>query len=198
MTKSGNRHVRWRTTALAWSWRRYQPASARSCWCRARCGGGGKRRRRRGIVAVARKFLMALWRFLETGGVPEGAVRKEGEALWRCGVTSRPWGWWEATRGISGPAKPAVVELVSPPTGLPAVVKRRREHRVTGVRARTESRAIEGNSNGLFHWPRPFPRATGRFPARRRAASSAPYRQQASRRRAAANPSPRAVRQPRD
>ena len=78
ITKSGNRHVRWMTTELAWSWRRYPPESARSCWLRARCGGGGKRRRRMGIVAVARKLLMALWRFLETGVVPAGAGRKAG------------------------------------------------------------------------------------------------------------------------
>jgi transposase len=77
MTKSGNRHVRWRTTELAWRWLRYQPESARSSWFRERCGGGGKRLRRLGIVAMARKLLMALWRFLKSGVLPEGAVLKE-------------------------------------------------------------------------------------------------------------------------
>ena len=77
----GNRHVRWMTTELAWSWLRFQPDSALSCWFRERFGSGGKRLRRIGIVAVARKLLIALWRFLETGVVPEGAVLKEGEAL---------------------------------------------------------------------------------------------------------------------
>src|SRR5262249_21446445 len=67
ITKSGNRHVRWMTTELAWSWLRFQPDSALSVWFRERFGGGGKRLRRIGIVAVARKLLMALWRFLETG-----------------------------------------------------------------------------------------------------------------------------------
>jgi transposase len=82
------------TTELAWSWRRFQPESALSVWCRARFGSGGKRLRRIGIVAVARKLLMALWRFLATGVLPEGAVLKEGEALGGCGVT--PWSedWW--------------------------------------------------------------------------------------------------------
>ena len=56
------------TTELAWSWRRYQPESALSCWFRERFGGGGK--------AVARKLLIALWRFLKTGALPEGAERK--------------------------------------------------------------------------------------------------------------------------
>jgi transposase len=55
MTKSGNRHVRWMTTELAWSWLRYQPESALSGWFRERFGGGGKRLRRLGIVAGARK-----------------------------------------------------------------------------------------------------------------------------------------------
>jgi transposase len=77
ITKSGNRHVRWMTTELAWRWRRYQPASALSGWCRERFGSGGKRLRRIGIVAVARKFLIALWRFLNTGVFPAGAVLKE-------------------------------------------------------------------------------------------------------------------------
>jgi transposase len=76
ITKSGNRHVRWMTTELAWSWIRYQPESALSCWFRERFGGGGKRLRRIGIVAVARKLLIALWRFLETGVLPEGAELK--------------------------------------------------------------------------------------------------------------------------
>ncbi len=78
ITKSGNRHVRWMTTELAWSWLRFQPDSALSCWFRQRFGSGGKRLRRLGIVAVARKLLMALWRFLETGVLPAGAVLKEG------------------------------------------------------------------------------------------------------------------------
>ena len=77
ITKAGNRHVRWMTTELAWSWVRFQPDSALSCWFRQRFGSGGKRLRRIGIVAVARKLLIALWRFLETGVIPAGAVLKE-------------------------------------------------------------------------------------------------------------------------
>jgi transposase len=64
------------TTELAWSWLRLQPDRALSVWFRERFGGGGKRLRRIGIVAVARTLLIALWRFLETGVVPEGAIRK--------------------------------------------------------------------------------------------------------------------------
>jgi transposase len=78
ITKSGNRHVRWMTTELAWSWLRLQPGSTLSCWFHQRFGHGGKRLRRMGIVAVARKLLIALWRFLETGALPEGADLKVG------------------------------------------------------------------------------------------------------------------------
>jgi transposase len=60
ITKSGNRHVRWMTTESAWSWLRFQPNSALSVWFWARFGSGGKRLRRMGIVAVARKLLIAL------------------------------------------------------------------------------------------------------------------------------------------
>jgi transposase len=65
------------TMELAWCWGRYQPESALSCWFRERFGGGGKRLRRIGMVAVARQLLIAVWRFLKTGVVPEGAVLKE-------------------------------------------------------------------------------------------------------------------------
>ena len=64
------------TPELAWGWGRYQPESALRRWCKDRCDAGGKRLRRIGMVAVARKFLIALWRFLRTGVVPEGAVLK--------------------------------------------------------------------------------------------------------------------------
>ena len=77
ISTSGNRHVRWMTTELAWSWLRFQPESALSVWFKERFGSGGKRLRRIGIVAVARTLLIALWRFLETGVLPEGAVLKE-------------------------------------------------------------------------------------------------------------------------
>jgi len=62
---------------LAWSGGRYQPESALRWWCRERFGGGGKRLRRIGFVTRARKLRIALWRFLETGGLPAGAARKE-------------------------------------------------------------------------------------------------------------------------
>ena len=76
-TKVGPRHGRWRATELAWRWVRYPPERARSGWFRARFGGSGKQLRRIGLVAVARQWLLARWRFLESGVLPEGAQLKE-------------------------------------------------------------------------------------------------------------------------
>jgi len=61
---------------LSWLWLRYQPDSQLSQWFETRFGSGGKRMRRIGIVALARKLLIALWRYLEHGVLPEGAVLK--------------------------------------------------------------------------------------------------------------------------
>ena len=76
ISKAGNAMIRALAIELAWSWVRRQPTSALSRWYRARFGAGGPRQRRVGIVAVARKLLIALWRYLETGQLPEGAVLK--------------------------------------------------------------------------------------------------------------------------
>jgi transposase len=59
---------------LAWGWQRLQPGSKLSRWFQSRFGGGGKRMRRIGIVALARKLLIALWQYLEKDIVPEGAI----------------------------------------------------------------------------------------------------------------------------
>lgn len=73
--KDGNHRLRWVLIELAWSWLRYQPDSAIARWYRERFGSG-KRNRRVGIVAVARKLLIALWRYIEHGIVPAGATLK--------------------------------------------------------------------------------------------------------------------------
>ncbi len=76
ISKAGNAHVRTMAIELGWCWLRFQPGSALSRWFERRFGTGSKRLRRIGIVALARRLLIALWRFLETGEVPEGAVLK--------------------------------------------------------------------------------------------------------------------------
>ncbi len=61
---------------LAWSWLRYQPNSALSQWFNERFGRGGKRMRRVGIVALARRLAIAVWRYLGHGEIPAGATLK--------------------------------------------------------------------------------------------------------------------------
>jgi transposase len=73
ISKAGNRRVRWMMVQLAWCWLRYQPQSALSQWYLKRFGLGNARQRKIGIVALARKLLVALWQYLETGAPPEGA-----------------------------------------------------------------------------------------------------------------------------
>src|ERR1700738_774427 len=76
ISKAGNRKGRTTGIELAWLWLRYHPDSDLSCWFRARVGVLKGRVRRIAIVALARKLLVALWRYLETGLVPRGAVLK--------------------------------------------------------------------------------------------------------------------------
>lgn len=76
LMRSGLPAVRRVAMQLAWGWLRYQPTSALSRWYQARFGHGGPGMRRLGIVALARRLLIALWRYVATGVVPEGAVLK--------------------------------------------------------------------------------------------------------------------------
>jgi transposase len=76
--KAGNVWVRKMATEIAWSWVRNQPDSEITRWFQRRFAQDGKRGRRRGITAVARKVLVALWRDLEDGVIPEGAVLNGG------------------------------------------------------------------------------------------------------------------------
>jgi transposase len=61
---------------IAWLWRRYQPQSELSQWYERKYGHGNSRMRRTGIVALARKLLIELWKYLETGTPPAGALLK--------------------------------------------------------------------------------------------------------------------------
>ena len=72
--KAGPPWLRVQMLQLAWRWLRHQPESALSKWFRARAGTSGGRVRRVFVIALARKLLVALWRYATTGVVPEGAV----------------------------------------------------------------------------------------------------------------------------
>jgi transposase len=76
ITRAGNKHVRRLMVQLAWGWLRYQPDSALTHWYQGKFGHGSRRLRRIGIVALARKLLIALWHYVEHGEIPEGAIVK--------------------------------------------------------------------------------------------------------------------------
>jgi transposase len=76
IARAGNRRLQAISVQLAWQWVRWQPASPITQWYRARFATGGPRLRRIGIVAVARRVVIALWRYATTGVVPAGAILK--------------------------------------------------------------------------------------------------------------------------
>jgi transposase len=90
ISKAGNRRLRTMAVEIAWCWLHYQPGSALSEWYGKRFAKGSSRQRRIGIVALARKLLVALWRFLESGEVPAGAQT----VTWKKGLV----------RGLNEPA----------------------------------------------------------------------------------------------
>jgi transposase len=73
ISKAGNRRLRRLMVELAWCWLRWQPDSELSRWYQSRFGVGNGRSRKIGIVALARKLLIALWKYLEQGELPAGA-----------------------------------------------------------------------------------------------------------------------------
>jgi len=76
ISKAGNRRVRTLLVEQAWNWLRLQPSSALTQWFNRRFAGAGKRMRRVGIVALARRLAIALWRYLQDGEIPAGAHLK--------------------------------------------------------------------------------------------------------------------------
>jgi transposase len=76
ISKAGNRAVRAMMIELALCWLRYQRDSELTIWFSERFGHSGKRMFKIGIVALARKLLVALWRYLQTGEIPPGAQLK--------------------------------------------------------------------------------------------------------------------------
>jgi transposase len=81
ISKAGNKRIRRLMVELSWCWLRYQPGSTITTWFNKRFAQGGKRMRRIGIVGVARRLLIALWRYASLGEVPGGAIFKEGQKV---------------------------------------------------------------------------------------------------------------------
>jgi transposase len=76
ISKAGNRRIRAMAIEIAWAWLHFQPDSKLSRWYQERFGKGNSRMHRIGIVALARRLLVDLWRYLETGAIPEGVCLK--------------------------------------------------------------------------------------------------------------------------
>ena len=80
ISKAGNKRVRWLIVELAWRWLRLQPDSELTRWFNRRFAAGSKRMRRIGIVALARRLAIALWRYVQNGEIPAGATLKPAQA----------------------------------------------------------------------------------------------------------------------
>jgi len=76
ISKAGNKRARALLVELAWGWLRLQPESALTEWFKRRFAAAGTRMRRVGIVALARRLAIALWRYLQHGEIPAGATLK--------------------------------------------------------------------------------------------------------------------------
>jgi transposase len=87
ISKAGNKHVRWMAVEIAWGWLRFQPQSELSQWFMRRFADGSKQRRI-GIVALARKLLVQLWKYLETGTPPAGAELADWREKTGCSINT--------------------------------------------------------------------------------------------------------------
>ena len=76
VSKAGNPRLRTTLIQLAWLWLRHQPRSALALWFKERVNRDGGRMKKAAIVALARKLLVALWKYVTSGVVIEGAVMK--------------------------------------------------------------------------------------------------------------------------
>jgi transposase len=88
ISKAGNKRLRWMAIEIAWGWLHFQPDSELSRWFLARFGRGSSRQRRIGIVALARKLLVQLWKYLETGAAPSGATLSDWRTKARLTIAS--------------------------------------------------------------------------------------------------------------
>ncbi len=86
ISKAGNRRMRAMAVEIAWGWLRFQPHSELSRWYARKFADGSKRRRKIGIVALARKLLVELWKYLQTGVPPKGAELGD----WRAKICYTP------------------------------------------------------------------------------------------------------------
>jgi transposase len=119
ISRAGNERLQAISIQLAWNWVRWQPTSTLTLWYRARFGTG-KRARRIGIVALARKLVIALWRYVTGGVVPAGASSRDPSS-WR------PTPWTRASSPCARRGQGRARRRDFPTSG--AHRSRRRDHR---------------------------------------------------------------------
>jgi transposase len=104
ISKAGNRSIRAMAIEIAWGWLRYQPDSELTRWFNRRFGHGSKRMRKIGIVALARKLLITLWRYVEFGEIPAVAQLKPLARLRQLAsrVAEHPPAWCERVVAVHG------------------------------------------------------------------------------------------------
>jgi hypothetical protein len=138
ISRAGLSRVRGVAVELAWLWRRYQPDSELTQWFDRRWGADGKRARKIGIVALARRLMVALWRYVETGVVPAGAtVRGRVPRV-------RRWADRELVIGARESGGVPVVPVLQKEPDPPGVVLAPRAH--TGCGARPVAVVTDGSS----------------------------------------------------
>jgi hypothetical protein len=150
ISRAGHERLQAISSQLAWNWVRWQPASALTQWYRAHFGRG-KRARRIGIVALARKLVIALWRYVTQGVVPTGAIGKVAYGSLTRVAASR-------ARGVYGPRRVIHKDRRGEGTAAPVFGSRLTSlwEAVCIGRAR-----IEGEDWTVFHDSDPNPREIG-------------------------------------
>ena len=83
VSKAGNPRLRTTMIQLSWLWLKHQPQSALALWFAERVKRNGGRLRKTTIVALARKLLVALWKYVTAGVVIEGAILKSAGMMMR-------------------------------------------------------------------------------------------------------------------
>ena len=136
ISKAGNRCVRALAINTAWAWLRFQPRSALARWYRHRFGKGTSRLRKIGIVALARKLLIAFWRYLAFGVVPEGAVLRASSSTRRHGIRHQLVGAARRCSGSRVQRSAPIVRRGPLPSGASLRLWRIRQVRVLDQRGR--------------------------------------------------------------
>ena len=159
ISKAGNSLIRAMAIEIAWGWLRHQPDSALSQWCQERFGTGSTRLHKIGIVALARKLLIALWHYLESGELPRGRSPQAGRRLnQQLGPAAEAW---PPASGVSVPFRPPGFLKGNRPLDGAAhqetVVPGRTQYQVSGPANPRPARIEGGSEHAVCSTPRAPP-----------------------------------------